>query len=232
MKTILKPPHSYRPLRQVLAAEIRDSIIAGDLKPGQRIYEVEIAAAMNTSRSPVREALRELEAEGLVVSQPNKGASVVNFTRHDIIEIYAIRETLESLAIRWVSDQGLKCDLTGLLITASNMEQLLERPPSPRLRLEFIQLDVDFHTALVALARSHRLMAIVRPIFSHVHIINVVGSITCDSARVAQAVTEHRSVVQALGQGNAEVAQALLRDHLAGARERLLRTLDPSDCDR
>ena len=86
---------SQRTLSDYVADQLRQGIIVGALKPNQRLVEEELAASMQTSRGPVRDALRLLEAEGLVVRQSHRGAFVTELTYEDVLEIYSIRELLE-----------------------------------------------------------------------------------------------------------------------------------------
>ena len=89
---------SYKPLREIVFSTMRKAIIEGGFKPGQRLMEVQLAEQMGVSRTPVREAIRKLELEGLVVMVPRKGAYVAGLTSEDIREVVVIRVVLEGLA--------------------------------------------------------------------------------------------------------------------------------------
>ena len=88
----------YKPLRDVVFENLRGAIVEGRLKPGERLMEVQLAEQLGVSRTPVREAIRKLELEGLVVMLPRKGAYVANMSLKDLIDVLEIRASLEGLA--------------------------------------------------------------------------------------------------------------------------------------
>ena len=95
--------NEYLPLRDVVFNTLRKAILKGELKPGERLMEIALAERLGVSRTPVREAMRKLELEGLVSIIPNKGAYVTGITRKDVEDIYAIRSLLEGLCARWAT---------------------------------------------------------------------------------------------------------------------------------
>ncbi|HAA47289.1 MAG TPA: hypothetical protein DCE03_02200, partial [Synergistaceae bacterium] len=102
MDVILKPlpEESYMPVRMVVYETLREAIFRKELKPGDKLVENDLAEKLDVSRTPVREALRMLESEGLIERNPRKGLFVKGFTAEDVMEIYSIRQALEALAIR------------------------------------------------------------------------------------------------------------------------------------
>ena len=102
----------YKPLRDVVFENLREAIVEGRLKPGQRLMEVQLAEQLGVSRTPVREAIRKLELEGLVVMLPRKGAYVANMSLKDLKDVLEIRASLEglaaSLAAERISDEDIK----------------------------------------------------------------------------------------------------------------------------
>lgn len=92
------PLDTYKPLREVVIENIRDAILSGDFPAGMRLTELQLADEMGVSRTPIREAIRNLEQEGLVVMIPRRGAYVADVSIHDINEVYEIRTALETLA--------------------------------------------------------------------------------------------------------------------------------------
>ena len=95
--------NEYLPLRDVVFNTLRQAILRGELKPGERLMEIQLANKLGVSRTPIREAIRKLELEGLVSIIPNKGAYVTGITRKDVEDIYAIRSLLEGLCARWAT---------------------------------------------------------------------------------------------------------------------------------
>ena len=90
---------SYKPLRDIVFEALREAIIAGQLRPGERLMEVQIADELGVSRTPVREAIRKLELEGFVIMVPRKGAYVSDISIKDITDVFEIRRALEGLAV-------------------------------------------------------------------------------------------------------------------------------------
>ena len=95
----------YKPLRDLVFENLREAILKGDLNPGDRLMEVQLANKLGVSRTPVREAIRKLELEGLVIMLPRKGAYVADMSLKDIIEVLEIRASLEGLAAYLASER-------------------------------------------------------------------------------------------------------------------------------
>lgn len=104
--------NAYLPLRDVVFNTLREAILKGDLKPGERLMELQLAAKLGVSRTPIREAIRMLEQEGLAVTIPRKGAEVARMTLKDMEDVLEIREALDELAVRIacekITDEQLK----------------------------------------------------------------------------------------------------------------------------
>ncbi len=229
-KQRMLPSGTYRTLREVVLDNLRSAILRGELAPGQRIFEMQIAAEMGTSRAPAREALRELEAEGLVESHANRGTYVATFNERDIIEIFAIRETLETLAVEWIVERRAAFHLRAMEQLVLQMEHLIEDSKNQAHDEVFnvgsyVRLDHAFHRELIAAAESNRLSALLDMLYAHVNVVMVVGSGTFDLKRIDQTVAEHRGILAALAHGDITVAQRLLREHLSTARQRILLAL-------
>ena len=97
---------NYKPLRELVFESLREAIIQGKLGPGERLMEIQLAEEMGVSRTPVREAIRKLELEGLVVMIPRKGAYVAGLSLKDIADVFEIRRALEGLAAELASERA------------------------------------------------------------------------------------------------------------------------------
>ena len=91
---------AYLPLRDVVFNTLREAILKGDLKPGERLMELQLASKLGVSRTPIREAIRMLEQEGLAVTMPRRGAEVAKMTLKDMEDVLEIRDALDELAVR------------------------------------------------------------------------------------------------------------------------------------
>lgn len=116
MKEFTLNINEYLPLREVVFNTLRDAILKGELDPGEHLMEVQLANRLGVSRTPIREAIRQLETEGLVVMTPRKGAVVAEITQKDLTDVLEVRKALEELAVE------LACNK----ITAEEVEKLKE----------------------------------------------------------------------------------------------------------
>ena len=97
--------NEYLPLRDVVFQTLRQAILKGELKPGERLMEIQLAEKLGVSRTPIREAIRMLEQEGLAVTMPRKGAEVAKMTLKDMEDVLEIREALDELAVKIACDK-------------------------------------------------------------------------------------------------------------------------------
>ena len=118
---------NYKPLRDVVFENLREAILEGKLKPGQRLMEVQLAEQLGVSRTPIREAIRKLELEGLVVMLPRKGAYVANMSFKDLIDVLEIRASLEGLAASLAAERRRDEDIEELEKLAKEFEQCVKK---------------------------------------------------------------------------------------------------------
>ena len=140
--------------KQVVRA-IRHQIFSGALKPDERVVEAEIAAAMGISRGPVREALAELEKEGLLITYPRRGTYVKSFSLKDIEEIYTLRAIVEGYAVTRALDRLAEEDLAWLREILDEISEMAEKKDV----IEVAQLNMQFHRKILELSDHRRLYA-------------------------------------------------------------------------
>jgi len=143
-----------RLLSSRIADEIRSAVLSGEMRPGMRIRQELLAAKYGASRIPVREALKQLENEGLVVLAPNRGAWIADVNSEESIEVYKIREVVEPLAIFESVPNMTDADIAALDAMVNELERTttLER---------YLQLDREFHLRTYSRARMPQLQAMV-----------------------------------------------------------------------
>ncbi|MDI3341534.1 MAG: GntR family transcriptional regulator [Sphaerobacter sp.] len=186
---------------------IRDALRTGLLRPGDRLIEVDLAAALDMSRTPVREALRRLEAERLVENVPRRGLVVPAITLDDLVDIYEIRGALEGLAARRAAQRMRGAELEALREAVERMERALASDD-----LELVsEMSRQFHRLLRGGSPHGRLPALISLLFdSHgslgLHEFNAPG-------RLAAAVAEHRAIYEAIAARDEARAERLAREH-------------------
>jgi len=195
-------------LRGRVFNRIREDILAGKFKQNEELKETAIAGELGVSRTPVREALRQLELEGLVNIVPNKGAYVTGITAKDIKDIYSIRSLLEGLAARWATE----------FITMEQIEELEEITYLSEFHAQkkhyeqVLELDNKFHEIIYRASDSKQLHHMLSDFH---HYVQRVRKITLSSdARVVKTNEEHKKIVEALKEKNPDKAEALANEHI------------------
>jgi DNA-binding GntR family transcriptional regulator len=208
-------------LRGMAYAEIRRRILDAELPPGSALSEYQVSAQLKISRTPVREALRQLEREGLVVSIPQRGTYVAELSASDVLEIYQVREELEGFAARTAAAHMSAG-------AAANLEEELERAleageSDPQLAFE---ADVKLHKELLRVTQNRRLEQFLGTLDDQVHIIR---HLTPSAAgRLKQMTAEHLEIIRAIKAGRSAAAEEAMRQHLRVARDNVLKLLLPS----
>ena len=146
---------AYLPLRDVVFQTLRGAILKGDLKPGERLMELQLASKLGVSRTPIREAIRMLEQEGLAVTIPRKGAEVAKMTEKDMEDVLEIRLSLEGLAVRLSCEKITPAALQELKVA---MEDFEAKTRSGQF-VEMAKADVKFHEILYKASNNPKLQA-------------------------------------------------------------------------
>jgi DNA-binding GntR family transcriptional regulator len=190
-----------RTLRAEVVDMIRDAIVTGQLKPGERLKESALARQMSVSRSPIREALRQLEQEGLIVSIPNQGSFVRSFDEDDVREIFTLRAALEDLACEIVLENGKlqPSDLDRLEAYIEQQKRAVEARDFERLT----ELDMEFHEFLCKKSGFERLLRMWRSLRTQIQVLFFQRFQAFDW--VPETVdTDHSAILETLRQGDAE----------------------------
>jgi DNA-binding GntR family transcriptional regulator len=203
--------------RQSLATEVadqlRESIAAGDLPPGTRLREVELAEQLGVSRGPLREALGVLEAEGIVETRHGRGRYVARLSERDIAEMYSLRSILEQEAARLAALKGTEDEfdrLEGILaemIGAAQGNNLAE----------VIDLDMEFHWEIWEIAGHQRLQGVLQELSSQIKMYLAVQTKLYED--LATGIADHQLMLDAIRNRDAEKAAGLMAEHLKFAAE-------------
>ncbi|ANZ41277.1 GntR family transcriptional regulator [Lentzea guizhouensis] len=197
-------PARRRGLSNEVADAIRAAIFDGRYAPGSPLREVELAEALEVSRGPVREALQQLEREGLVRTGWHRGATVTELSEQDVAELDSLRGALEVLAVRRVVDGG------GDVAAIEKAAETMERADTPH---EMVRLDIEFHDAVYAAANHSRLVHAWETIRSQVHLFLLTRVGVSTDGYLDLVRSEHRALVEALRAGDVDGALTLFAAH-------------------
>ena len=212
----------YKQLRDVVFENLRDAIITQVLKPGERLMEIQLADEMGVSRTPVREAIRKLELEGLVVMVPRKGAYVAGVSMKDIHEVYEVRSALEMLAVTLAAERITDEELNAL-------EQQVLRESEEEAKKDgsdldnIIYIDSSFHDIIYQAARNQRLVQFVNILQEQLQRFRAAS--LARPGRSKTALEEHKQIVEALSERNGELASKLAQEHIENAENAMIASM-------
>lgn len=203
--------------------QLRIAIVKGELPPGSKVNEPQLSKQYGISRGPLREAIRRLEGCKLVEITPNIGAKVISLNSGQIIEIYEIRKSLEGLACRLAAEKANKAGCRRLRELLANHEQQIQ---SENGRLYYQnEGDLDFHYLIVQLSGNSRLFNLLCD--ELYHLLRLYRAQTSSSpSRPVQAFKEHHHIVDAIENGDGELAELLMQRHIASAKETLMQQFE------
>jgi DNA-binding GntR family transcriptional regulator len=200
-----------------LAEQVRDSLFAaissGDLAPGTRLREIPLSEHFGLSKTPVREALRMLEAEGLVVVHPRRGAVVTSLDEAEISNLYELRLVLEIAAVRRAAQSGNQPTEAAALRT--EMGGYLDEEP----QINFHRLDVRFHRSISDLGGNPELAITLMRVHQRIQSVRVRCQVP---GRLRIAHRQHGRIVTAIRKGDADAAEEAITEHVRSACEHVL----------
>lgn len=191
-------------------AELKRRLLAGDFRLGARLREVKLAASLGVSRTPVREALLRLHAEGLVARQPDGGYTPVIPDVDAVRWLYEVRAGLELQAIQRPARTGAPHDRRAIDTLVQEWEALLDEHPEPA--PEFVLVDESFHVALAEAAGNPALVEMLRQVNERIRIVRMVDFLTPD--RIESTIAEHVDIGRAVGAGDLLAAERHFLAHL------------------
>lgn len=206
----------HRPLREQIADRLQESVLSGELAPGDSIVESEIARHFGVSRAPVREALQILANRGLVVVEPYRGTTVRRLARHDVEEVYEMRSVLEAYAVRRIL-RGESAEV------ARELRELCQEMESAARRGDWravTDADDRFHSTLIRSAKHEILSRFWSDINMRVRQMMALRNLKNED--IMQIVQNHLPIVEAIERGDERDAVARMTDHVATAGDLML----------
>lgn len=219
---------TQRPLRLSVVESLRNAIGSGALKPGQRIVEQELAEELGVSRLPIREAIRQLEHEGLLESIPHKGAIVATVSERDIREMFSLRDALETLAAGLVAQRASPGEVNQLQSIVDQMREQSERRDFERL----FEIDTEFHTQLCTFSQHGRLVKhwnlvygqwrALDSLMDEIPILDGLPDEHPIIVTLRDFSRSHQVIVDAIRIGDIDAARAAMRLHMEEAQQSTL----------
>ncbi|WP_315117714.1 GntR family transcriptional regulator [uncultured Clostridium sp.] len=201
-----------RSAREIILEELRAAIFDKKLKPGDRLVENNIAKSMGVSRTPVREALRQLEIEGLAVNIARKGTLVKGITKEDAMEIYDIRGALEGLAVRKACLNISRMEILRLKEIIEIMRRCIDENDNEN----YIKSHNEYNGIILNASKNKRLIANLENIYEYLKSMRKVS--LSNEIRREEALLEHRNIVEAIEKGDESLAERLAREHVVNAK--------------
>ena len=200
-------------------ASLRSRILSGELAPGDRLGEVELAEVMGMSRTPVREALRRLSSQGLVDVEQHKGARVTDWSDRELEQVFVLRAQLEGLACAGAARQATDDEIEELAGIAEELGRHA-LPVETQDLAKVTELNSAFHAGLLRIAGSSTLATALSGLVHRTVLSRTQHSF--DEAAMRRSVSHHLEIVAALRARDADWAQSVMHSHLYSARASLL----------
>ncbi len=206
-------------LRERIVEFIKDSIINGRLKPGERVPEHEIAESFGISRTPIREAFRQLESEGFITVVPRKGAVVSPITAKDVREFYAVKSLLDGYAARLACRKFTEKEIKRLKSLNQQMLRCAEKNDVSG----FYRLDNQFHNVFLSTCGNDKLCQLAHQIAEQFKRFRITA--LSMPGRMRTSITQHREIIEAFAQRNEDLVERLVRENAELSAEILVNEL-------
>lgn len=221
MKVELKMDVSeYLPLRDVVFNTLRQAILRGEMEPGERLMEIQLSQKLGVSRTPIREAIRKLELEGLVIMIPRKGAEVAHITEKDMRDVLEVRSTLEELAVT-LACKSVTPDKIEALKAAN---KVFESAIISKDVVNIVDADVSFHDIIYAMTDNQRLIQIINNLREQMYRYRL--EYVKDARTHSILISEHNDIIQKLQDKNVEDAKTVVRQHINNQEKGIVRLLN------
>lgn len=209
----------YLPLRDVVFNTLRQAILTGEMKPGERLMEIHLANKLGVSRTPIREAIRKLELEGLVIMIPRRGAEVAQITWKNLKDVLEVRRALDVLAIELACDRMTQEELQELYRACEDFAEATKTKDARQIA----QADVALHDLIVASTRNNRLIQLVNNLAEQMYRYRF--EYIKDTSQHERLVQEHNDMYQSILRKDKESAARAVRKHIDNQEKAIIRQL-------
>jgi DNA-binding GntR family transcriptional regulator len=212
----------HKQLQDIVSERLRQAIVNGEYRPGEWLRQKRIAEELGVSQMPVREALKELAADGLIEHVPYRGMRVIRFSAEDVADLYANRSCLEGIAARAAAEEISPEEFEELRSLWSQMHDAMD----PAQIAEYRRLNRRFHQIVYRASRHDYLIRTLNQLWAAFPML-LLSNFPQTAARALPQredtdQAEHQAIIVALENGDGETAEQLMRQHIGGARDELL----------
>lgn len=199
----------YLPLRDVVFNTLREAILKGELKPGERLMEMHLANKLGVSRTPIREAIRMLEQEGLAVTIPRKGAQVAKMTEKDLQDVLEVRDALDELAVVCACERMTSEQFVALKEAMKAFEAATKTDDVRNI----VETDEAFHDVIYAAAANPKLENIINSAREQMYRYRY--EYVKDTTVYKQLIEEHKAIIEGFEKRDVEYVKKIMHTHLA-----------------
>ncbi len=200
--------NEYLPLRDVVFNTLRQAILKGELKPGERLMEIQLAQRLGVSRTPIREAIRKLELEGLVTMVPRKGAEVAKITEKSLRDVLEVRKALEELAMQIACDKISVDTIEDLEIALEDFKKAI----SSKELTAIAEADVNFHDVIYNATSNDKLIQILNNLREQMYRYRI--EYIKDYNSHARIIEEHELIIECLKKQDKAQATLAICNHI------------------
>ena len=219
-----QPIHRSKSLHEQTYQALRTNILSGRLVPGDRLVETQLAQQLQVSRTPIREAMRQLQREGLIAGDANEGLRVTSISAEDAICLYDCRIGLEQISVAGACERITPAQLQTLENSILQAEALMQRSSSglasDSISTQLLDLDYQFHQTIAESSGNKWLVELLNQVFDKMTLLRL--QTTRQNPKVLELRVEHHQIFEAIAQGDREVAVATIRSHLVASKARVI----------
>ncbi len=212
--------HNNLPLRDEVFAYLRSGILKGELPYGTKLMEKKLADELGVSRTPVREALRMLQTEGLVIIKHGRGTFVSDISVEDIKDVLEVRASLEELAVRLCCNRIGEDEMKHLIDVHEKFLDAVETGDIA----DIIKYDIDFHSAIYDSTKNKKLITLIKNMSDQIYRFRV--SYIKQMEDYSPLAEEHKKIVRAIANNDASIAKEIAKEHIENQEKLILKTFD------
>lgn len=209
----------FLPLRDVVFNTLRQAILTGELKPGERLMEIHLADKLGVSRTPIREAIRKLELEGLVTMIPRRGAEVAQITEKSMSDVLEVRRAMDALSVELACDRITDEELAGLKQACDNFEQMVKAKDVKQIA----EADVKLHDIIVQATGNRRLVQLVNNLAEQMYRYRF--EYIKDFSQHERLIEEHRIIYESIVEKDKKTASEAAKIHIDNQEKAIMRQI-------